>query len=188
MHPAPVHVLVSNSRDDTALREELRSRLAGPTRQGLLLVWDDGWFLPEASWKGGIWRHLNAANVVLPLVGASFMASDFAQREMERVLERRQAEGVLVIPALIRPSHFGGSSVDGIGQAPAVTRCGAARALRPLTPRTARALCRQIRLATRSARTPWRRGEAWPWSPVCNLPWRWQGNIDRGKPWRWTSR
>jgi hypothetical protein len=97
----------SYAHSDERLRKELDKHLAVMKRQGLIKDWHDRKIVPGAEWKNEIDERLNSANVILLLVSADFLASDFCYSiEMERAIERHNAGEALVIPIILRPCDW----------------------------------------------------------------------------------
>jgi hypothetical protein len=106
--PAPsaarVSLFYSYSHKDEALREELETHLSLLRRQGVINGWHDRRIAAGTEWVGQIDQHLEAADVVLLLVSADFLASDYCYDvEMKRALERHAAGTARVIPVILRP-------------------------------------------------------------------------------------
>ncbi len=58
----------------------------------------------QNEWAGEIDQHLNSAQVILLLVSASFLASDYCYDvELKRAMERHEAGEARVIPVILRP-------------------------------------------------------------------------------------
>ena len=71
------HVFFSYSHADEELRNELEKHLAGLLRQGVITTWHDRRIGPGEELHGQIDEQLNAADIVLLLVSADFLASDY---------------------------------------------------------------------------------------------------------------
>ena len=81
-------------------------------RQGVIRDWHDRKITAGTEWKGQIDHHLDTAGVILLLVSADFIASDYCYDvEMKRALERHDTGEARVIPVILRP-------VDGWQAAP----------------------------------------------------------------------
>src|SRR5262245_21228798 len=66
--------------------------------------------MPGENWKGRIDEHLNSASVILLLVSASFLASNYCYEiEMTRAIERHDAGEAVVIPIILRPCDWEGA-------------------------------------------------------------------------------
>lgn len=100
----PFHVFYSYSRADRRLLDRLRTHLALLRRHGLITEWYDREIEAGADWRGEIQRELETADVILLLVSASFLASDFAyEEEMLRAVERAERGEAIVIAVMLRP-------------------------------------------------------------------------------------
>ncbi|MXY51433.1 MAG: toll/interleukin-1 receptor domain-containing protein [Gammaproteobacteria bacterium] len=100
-------VFVSYSHADEALHDELEKHLAALRRQGVVSVWHDRRILPGEEWGVQIASELEAADIVLLLVSADFLSSDYCyEKEMRRALERHQQGSACVIPVILRPCDW----------------------------------------------------------------------------------
>ena len=70
-------VFISYSHQDKALRTELDKHLSNLKRQNIITSWYDGDISPGTEWEPQIMEHLRRAQIILLLVSADFMASDF---------------------------------------------------------------------------------------------------------------
>jgi len=99
-----VLVFYSYAHEDEALRDELEKHLSTLQRQGLIISWHDRLIMPGTDWEREIDAHLNAAQVILLLISADFLASDYCYGiEMSLALERHENRQCHVIPILLRP-------------------------------------------------------------------------------------
>jgi len=100
----PVRIFVSYAHEDDALRDELMTHLSLLVRQGLIAPWQDRSIRPGDDWESAIDENLEAADIILLLVSADFMASDYIDsKELRRALERHDAGEARVIPVILRP-------------------------------------------------------------------------------------
>jgi internalin A len=98
-------VFVSYAREDEEHLRSLEPHLATLVRKQAISVWHDAHILPGADWEREILERLERADVVLLLVSASFMASDYVWSvELEQALERHRAGLAVVIPIIVRPT------------------------------------------------------------------------------------
>jgi internalin A len=98
-----IRLFYSYSHKDEALRDELETHLKLLQRQGLIEPWHDRRIAPGQEWKGEIDRNLERADIILLLVSADFIASDYCYDiEMTRALERYEAKEAQVIPIILR--------------------------------------------------------------------------------------
>ena len=98
-----VTLFYSYSHKDERLREELETHLKLLHRRGLISSWHDRKIEAGEDWKQKINDNLEAADIILLLISADFIASDYCyEKEMTRALERHDKGEALVIPIIIR--------------------------------------------------------------------------------------
>jgi hypothetical protein len=103
-------VFYSYSHRDAELRDELERHLSILKRSGFIRIWHDRQIDAGTEWAGQIHEHLNRANVILLLVSADFLASDYCYDvEMKRAMERHEAGEAVVIPIILRPVDWSGA-------------------------------------------------------------------------------
>ena len=103
-------VFISYSHKDRALRDELATHLSNLRRQGLINDWYDGDIAPGTEWQDQILTRLNKAQIILLLISADFMASDFCYSiEMQQAIARHNAKQARVIPIILRPTDWEGA-------------------------------------------------------------------------------
>lgn len=106
----PIRIFYAYSHKDEALRNELETHLSILKRRGVVSQWHDRRILSGKDWGGEIDRHLNGADIILLLVSADFIASDYCyDKEMKRALERHESGEARVIPVILRPCDFDGA-------------------------------------------------------------------------------
>lgn len=97
-------IFLSYSHKDESWRKDLEKHLRVLEVQGLLDLWDDRRISPGADWFEEIQKAMGRANVAVLLVSADFLTSKFAlEKEVPRLLQRRQEEGLTVVPVIVRP-------------------------------------------------------------------------------------
>jgi len=102
-----VNVFFSYSHKDEEQRQELLAHLSGLKRGGLIREWHDRKILAGEEWKGEIDKNLEGADLILLLVSAYFIASDYCyEKEMKRALERRAAGEAWVVPIIVRDCEW----------------------------------------------------------------------------------
>lgn len=98
-----VKLFISYSHKDEKLRAELVKHLRVLRRQGVIEMWDDRMIPPGEVWGEGISPHLEEADIILLLLSADFLASDYAYSvEVRRALERQANGEARVIPIILR--------------------------------------------------------------------------------------
>ncbi len=99
-----VEVFCSYAHEDESWLRKLEPHLSLLKRQGRIALWHDRLIVPGADWTKSIDIHLETASVILLLVSADFLASDYCYSiEMKQALERHEAGAARVIPLLVRP-------------------------------------------------------------------------------------
>jgi hypothetical protein len=99
----PIEVFYSYSHKDEELRKELENHLALLKRSGTITDWHDRKITAGSQWKGKIDEHLKSAKVILLLISADFLASDYCYDvEAKRALWRHDRRLARVIPVILR--------------------------------------------------------------------------------------
>lgn len=105
-----LEVFLSYSHQDQAFRRELDTHLSNLKQQGIISSWSDTDIAPGTEWKRQIMDHLNTAQIILLLISADFMASEFCSSiEMQQAIARHHANQTRVIPIILRPTDWEGS-------------------------------------------------------------------------------
>jgi tetratricopeptide (TPR) repeat protein len=97
-------VFISYSHRDEAWKGRLVTQLGVLEMEDILEVWDDRRIEAGLDWQPEIEQVIERASVAILLVSADFLTSKFILgEEVPRLLERRQKEGLRVIPLIVRP-------------------------------------------------------------------------------------
>ena len=105
--PASIEVFYSYAHEDEELVRELRKHLSILKRQGVIREFYDREITAGTDWEAQIVQHLNSAGVILLLVSADFLASDYCyDHEMTRALARHDQGEARVIPVILRPVNW----------------------------------------------------------------------------------
>ncbi len=97
-------VFISYAHEDEKYKDKLYTQLAVVRRLGLIETWDDRQIDAGANWRAAIEEALETCDVALFLVSDDFIASDFINSvELTRLLKRREEEGTLLVPIIVRP-------------------------------------------------------------------------------------
>jgi internalin A len=103
-------IFLSYSHKDETLREELGTHLKILQRQGLIEVWHDRQIIPGEEGGKEIDKNLEDADIILLLISADFLASDYCYDiEMKRAMERNKNGEACVIPIILRESNWNGA-------------------------------------------------------------------------------
>jgi hypothetical protein len=104
MAGAPFRVFYSYSHADLRMLDRLRTHMAMLRRAGLITEWYDRDIEAGGQWRDEIERELESADVILLLVSADFLASNFCyEQEMTRAVERARRGDALLIGVMLRP-------------------------------------------------------------------------------------
>ena len=92
------------------LRKELGKHLSVLERQGIITTWHDRMIGAGTEWDGVIDAHLNDARVILLLISADFIHSQYCYDvEMKRALDRHDKRQALVVPIILRAVSLKGT-------------------------------------------------------------------------------
>lgn len=109
LKPGEVKVFFSYAHEDERLRDKLATHLSTLRRQGIIQEWHDRQIGAGQEWAGEIDRNLEAAHVILLLISADFISSDYCMdRELSHAMERHELGEARVIPIILRPVDWEG--------------------------------------------------------------------------------
>lgn len=121
MHP--YEVFISYAHEDRPLLDKLTKHLSNLRRQNLITTWNDKDISPGTEWKKQIMDRLNSAQIILLLISSDFMDSDFCYSvEMERAMQRHDADQARVIPIIVRPVYWKGAPFSRVQALPSEAR------------------------------------------------------------------
>lgn len=102
-----VKLFYSYSHKDETLRNDLETHLKLLQRLGLIDTWHDRRIEAGSDWRQKIDENLERADIILLLVSAGFLASDYCyEKEMKRALERNANGEARVIPVIVRDVNW----------------------------------------------------------------------------------
>ncbi|MHC4153582.1 MAG: toll/interleukin-1 receptor domain-containing protein [Planctomycetota bacterium] len=105
-----IHLFFSYSHKDERYHDELASHLKLFERKGEIKSWHDRLIAPGSEWKNEIDKHIYSADIILALVSADFMASDYCcDKELERALFQCDAGRSALVPVIVRPVEWSSS-------------------------------------------------------------------------------
>ncbi len=100
----PIKIFYCYAHEDRDLRDRIDKHLGVLKRSGQVVVWYDREIQAGMEWEREIERRLNTAHIILLLVSADFVHSDYCYgKEMQRALEMHEKGKVRVLPILLRP-------------------------------------------------------------------------------------
>jgi len=105
-------VFVSYTHRDEDLRAQLDRHLSALRIEGLIDTWHDRHIRYGTMWRDEIDSNLEAADVILLLISADFLASRYCRDvEMKRAMQRHREGTAQVIPIILRDCDWHGLDV-----------------------------------------------------------------------------
>jgi hypothetical protein len=102
-----VEIFTCYAHADQELLSALKSHLTTLQRIYPLSIWADADISPGAEWENEIHKHLNSAQIILLLISADFIQSEYCySKEMTRAMERHEKGEAHVIPIILRPVYW----------------------------------------------------------------------------------
>jgi TIR domain len=112
-------VFFSYSHADEALRDQLDKQLSLLKRQGIIDVWHDRRIGAGEDFSEKIDQHVNSDDIILLLVSADFLDSDYCyEKEMARAMERHHSGEAIVIPVILRACEWHGAPFGKLNATP----------------------------------------------------------------------
>lgn len=112
-------VFFSYSHADEALRDQLEKQLSLLKRQGIIDVWHDRRIIAGQDFAKEIDRHVETDDIILLLVSADFIDSDYCyNKEMSRAMARHDAGDAVVIPIILRACDWHGAPFGKLNATP----------------------------------------------------------------------
>ncbi len=99
----PLKLFYSYSHKDKLFLDELEKYLKPLQQQGIIETWHDGKIEGGTNWQQAIDSKLEAADIILLLISADFLASKYLDIEVQRAMQRHEEKSVVVIPVLLSP-------------------------------------------------------------------------------------
>ncbi len=97
-------VFISYSHKDESWKDQFVTQLRVLELEGAFVLWEDRQIAAGDDWRAEIETGLSAARAAVLLISADFLTSKFIRdTEIPRLLERRAAEGVRILPLIVRP-------------------------------------------------------------------------------------
>lgn len=100
-------IFIAYSSKDIDYLNALRNHLKSLEHSGEVRVWYDGEIDAGSDWAESTRKALEAANIILLLISADAIASDyFYSEQLQASLGRYQAGEAYLIPIVVRPCHW----------------------------------------------------------------------------------
>ncbi|MEO1522876.1 MAG: COR domain-containing protein, partial [Cyanobacteria bacterium J06633_2] len=105
-----LRLFYSYSHKDETLRDQLDTHLKILERQTLIQPWHDRRIDPGMDWANQIDDNLARADIILLLISADFIASDYCYEiELRQAMERHHSGEAQVIPIILRSADWKGT-------------------------------------------------------------------------------
>jgi len=99
----PITAFISYSHADAKLKSDLLKHLTPLKRLRLIDDWHDQEIKAGDEWEKAISKRIDDADLVLLLISADFIASEYCySKELETALDRHEAKKATVIPIILR--------------------------------------------------------------------------------------
>lgn len=97
-------VFISYSKTDLEFLQQLESHLSVFKRNGHIATWTDRKLSPGEAWDGKIKKELEEADIIIFLVSADFLSTDYVwDIEIKTAIERDARGEAKVVPIVVRP-------------------------------------------------------------------------------------
>ncbi|MCU0547782.1 MAG: toll/interleukin-1 receptor domain-containing protein [Leptolyngbya sp. Prado105] len=105
--PGSLTLFYSYAHADETLRDELDKHLKLLQHQGIITAWHNRDITAGTERATAIDAHLNTADIILLLISANFLASDYCyETELTRALDRHTQGKARIIPILLKPCDW----------------------------------------------------------------------------------
>jgi eukaryotic-like serine/threonine-protein kinase len=99
-----LEIFISYAHEDELLKKHLEKHLTALRRQGFITIWHDHNISAGTEWAHEINIRLDASDIILLLISASFLASDYCYSvEMKQAMRRHELGLARAILIILRP-------------------------------------------------------------------------------------
>lgn len=96
-------VFISYCHEDEVFKNELEKHLSSLQRQGLIDIWHDRCINPGDEWKDVIDENLNTSDIILFLVSADFLSSNYCMNiEVKQAIKQHKEHRSVLVPVVVR--------------------------------------------------------------------------------------
>ncbi len=102
-----IKIFIAYSRQDRKYLEDLRTYLHPLIEAERLEIWDDGEIIAGSNWNETIQNHLKSADIILLLISARSLASNyFYKKEMQHAIQRHENKEAIAIPIILSSCYW----------------------------------------------------------------------------------
>ncbi|MEO5681582.1 MAG: TIR domain-containing protein [Chitinophagaceae bacterium] len=102
-----INVFISYSHHDKQFLDELMKHLVILSRQGLINIWEEGMIEAGRNWNQEIKNKISEADLVIMLISADFLASEYIYGEEVQEAFKKHEEGrARILPVIIRACNW----------------------------------------------------------------------------------
>jgi hypothetical protein len=103
-----LRIFISYAHEDENYMTRLVKHLSILRQQGLIEAWHDRKIGAGKEWAGAIDKNLETADVILLLVSADFVSSEYCTDiELKRAMQRHESGEARVVPVIVRQVDWG---------------------------------------------------------------------------------
>lgn len=112
-------VFISYSHRDEEFKKSLEDHLAGLKNSDKIQIWQDRKIIAGTEWNQQILEEFDAADIILLLISARFLNSEFCySKEMKRAMMRHEQQAARVIPIILAPCVWSSAPFSKLGVLP----------------------------------------------------------------------
>ncbi len=113
MNNKKIKIFCSYSHKDEEIKDELEKHLSIYKRIGLIELWTDRKILPGENWSLRINDEIENSDVVLFLVSADFISSDYCfEVEVKKAIKQHEMGQSVVVPIILRECNWEGAPFE----------------------------------------------------------------------------
>jgi hypothetical protein len=106
-------IFVAYNHKDTKWLKRLRIHFRPLEQRGMIDLWDDSKIAIGRKWKEEIQAAIHSSTIVVLIVSADFLASDFlTEYELPKLLSHAEAKGTTIMPIIVAPCLLEGSGIE----------------------------------------------------------------------------
>jgi TIR domain len=109
---SPLKLYFSYSHRDQEFVERLTMHLKPLEYRHAIRIHYNKMIEPGERWESALSAALEASDIVLFLISADFLASEYVYKEIESALALQQSKGLRIIPVILRPCDWSGTPLS----------------------------------------------------------------------------